>query len=150
MSIPLKIVSFIAFAPADDPQIACLVILDQPEIGMPYYGGTIAAPVVKSIMEETLQYLGVEPQYSEEEKKYAEIEVPDISGKTAAEAERILKEYGFWIRTKGSGGIVTDQIPKAHTKIAAGASVHCVCSQIDFSAIRACPGHSSPPPFVMY
>lgn len=117
------IASCIAFAPADDPQIACLVILDQPEIGMPYYGGTIAAPVVKSIMEETLQYLGVEPQYSEEEKKYAEIEVPDISGKTAAEAERILKEYGFWIRTKGSGGIVTDQIPKAHTKIAAGASV---------------------------
>ncbi len=117
------VASFIAFAPADDPQVACLVILDQPEIGMPYYGGTIAAPVVKSILEETLRYLGVEPQYSEEEKKYAEIEVPDISGRTTEEAARILKEVGFEIRTKGSGGIVTDQIPKAHTKMAAGASV---------------------------
>lgn len=117
------VASFIAFAPADDPQVACLVILDQPEIGMPYYGGTIAAPVVKSILEETLRYIGVEPQYNEEEKKYAEVEVPDISGKTAAEAEQLLKECGFWIRTKGSGGIVTDQIPKAHTRIAAGASV---------------------------
>ena len=44
--------------------------MDQPEIGMPYYGGTIAAPVVKNILEESLIYLGVEPQYSEDEKKY--------------------------------------------------------------------------------
>ncbi len=117
------IASFIAFAPADNPQVACLVILDQPEIGMPYYGGTIAAPVVKNILEETLQYLGVEPQYSEEEKKYAEIEVPDISGKTRAEASQMLGDAGFMIRIKGNGEIITDQIPKAHTKIAAGASV---------------------------
>ena len=117
------IASFIAFAPADDPQIACLVILDQPEIGMPYYGGTIAAPVVKSILEESLQYLDVQPQYSEAEKSYAEIDVPDVSGKTVAEAEKILREAGFYIRIKGSDGVVVDQIPKAHTKLSADSTV---------------------------
>ncbi len=117
------IASFIGFAPADDPKVACLVILDQPEIGMPYYGGTIAAPVVKNILEETLRYLDVEPKYSEEEKKYVEIEVPDISGKTADEAYRLLGEAGFSMRTKGSGKIITDQIPKAHTRLTAGSTV---------------------------
>ena len=117
------IASFIGFAPADDPKVVCLVILDQPEIGMPYYGGTIAAPVVKNILEETLKYMNVEPRYSEEEKVYAEIEVPDISGKTYDEAGRILNEAGFVLRTKGSGGVVTDQIPKAHTMLPSGATI---------------------------
>lgn len=117
------VASFIAFAPADDPQIACLVILDQPEIGMPYYGGTIAAPVVKNILEESLIYLGVEPQYSEDEKSYVEIDVPDVSGKTAADAERVMREAGFYVRIKGSGGVVSDQIPKAHTKLSANSTV---------------------------
>ncbi len=117
------VASFIAFAPADDPQIACLVILDQPEVGMPYYGGTIAAPVVKNILEESLIYLGVEPQYSEDEKNFAEVDVPDVSGKSAAEAEKILRESGFYLRIKGSGGKVVDQIPKAYTKLSANSTV---------------------------
>ncbi len=116
------VASFLAFAPADDPKVACLVILDEPTKGS-YYGGVIAAPVVKSIMEETLQYIGVEPRYNEDEKEYIDTEVPDISGKTAAEAEKILKEAGFGIRIKGSGDTVTDQIPKAHTWLGAGSNI---------------------------
>ncbi len=117
------IASFLGFAPADNPKVACLVILDQPEVGMTYYGSMIAAPVVKNILEETLQYLSVEPQYNNQEKAYAEIEVPDISGKTSEEANRILSEAGFRIRVKGSGGMVTDQIPKAHTKLAENSTI---------------------------
>ncbi len=117
------IASFLSFAPADDPQIACLVILDQPAIGMPYYGGTIAAPVVKHIMEETLQYLEVEPRYNEEEKAYVDMELPDLSGKSKEEAAAVLKEAGFKIRYKGSGETVTDQIPKAYTRLGAGSTV---------------------------
>ena len=118
------IASFIAFAPADDPQIACLVILDQPEIGMPYYGGMIAAPVVKNIMEETLQYLGVQPRYNESEKAFVDIEVPDLSGKTKAEAATILAESGFQLRIKGDdNAVIVDQIPKAHTRLSSGSTV---------------------------
>lgn len=117
------VASFISFAPADDPKVACLVILDQPASGMPYYGGVIAAPVVKSILEETLQYMEVEPRYNEEEKAYVDIELPDLSGKTKEEATALLKEAGFSIRFKGEGDTVTDQIPKAYTRLGAGSTV---------------------------
>ncbi len=118
------IASFISFAPADDPQIACLVILDQPEIGMPYYGGIIAAPVVKNIMEETLQYLGVQPKYNENEKDFVDIEVPDLSGKTKAEAAALLAEAGFQLRIKGDdNAVIVDQIPKPHTRLSSGSAV---------------------------
>lgn len=118
------IASFISFAPADDPQIACLVILDQPAMGMPYYGGTIAAPVVKNIMEETLQYLGVQPRYTENEKEFVDIEVPDLSGKTKSEAQTLLSEAGFQIRIKGDeSSVIVDQIPKAHTRLPSGATI---------------------------
>lgn len=117
------VASFIGFAPADNPKVACLVILDQPAEGMPYYGATIAAPVVKNILEETLQYIGVEPQYNDGEKKYIENEIPDISGKSVSEAESVLKAAGFDIRVKGNGKTVTDQLPKAYVKLAAGGTV---------------------------
>lgn len=117
------IASFIGFAPADDPQVLCLVILDEPAPGRNYYGGTIAAPVVKNILEDTLQYLGIEPQYKEDEKEYVDIEVPDISGKTQEEAEKILEEAGFTLRMNGEGDLITDQIPKAYTKAASGSSI---------------------------
>ncbi len=118
------VASFISFAPADDPKIACLVILDQPEIGMPYYGGIIAAPVVKNIMEETLQYLGVQPRYSESEKAFVDIEVPDLSGKTKGEASTILAEAGFKLRIKGDESqVIVDQIPKAYTRLPSGSTV---------------------------
>lgn len=50
--------SFLGFAPADDPQVLALVIIHDPK-GV-YYGGTIAAPVVKDIFENVLPYLGIE------------------------------------------------------------------------------------------
>lgn len=117
------IASFIGFAPADDPKVACLVILDQPADGMPYYGGVIAAPVVKNILEETLQYLGVEPKYNEDEKNYVEVEVPDVSGKSVDEAQKMFGEAGFEMRIKGNGKMITDQIPKAHTRLTKGSAV---------------------------
>ena len=60
--------SFIGFAPANDPKVCCLVMLDEPSNGE-YYGGRIAAPVVGKILEDTLRYLNVEPQYTEEERQ---------------------------------------------------------------------------------
>ena len=117
------VASFIGFAPADNPKIVCLVILDQPKPGMAYYGGTIAAPVVKSILEETLQYMGVEPKYNNDEKAYAETDVPDVSGKSPEEAQKILREAGFEMRTKGIGKTIYDQIPKAHTTLTANSTI---------------------------
>ncbi len=112
------VASFVGFAPADDPEIVCLVILDQPPVGATYYGGLIAAPVVKNILEESLQYLGVEPEYTQEELDRIDITVPDITGKTRKEAELILKEVGVNISFRGTGDTVLDQVPKPYSKLA--------------------------------
>jgi len=117
------VASFVGFAPADDPEIVCLVILDQPPVGNTYYGGLIAAPVVKNILEESLQYLGVEPEYTQEELELIEITVPDITGKTRKEAEAMLKEVGVNISIKGQGDIVFDQVPKPNSKLAKNSKV---------------------------
>lgn len=116
------VASFIGFAPADDPQVVCLVILDEPN-GDSYYGGTIAAPVVRDILGETLQYLGVEPKYNEGEEEYVDIEVPDVTGMTKSEAGIMLDEYGFDVKVSGSEDLIIDQIPKAHTKVTQGSAV---------------------------
>lgn len=117
------IASFIGFAPADDPEIVCLVILDQPPVGNVYYGGLIAAPVVKNILEESLQYMGVEPKYTQEELAVIDIIVPDITGKSRKDAEAALREIGVNISIRGEGDIILDQVPKAHSKLAKNSKV---------------------------
>lgn len=57
--------SFVGVAPIDNPQVVALILIDEPQ-GI-YYGGTIAAPVIKEIFENILPYMGIEPQYTEEE-----------------------------------------------------------------------------------
>lgn len=117
------VASFVGFAPANDPQIVCLVILDQPPVGATYYGGLIAAPVVKNILEESLAYLGVEPEYSEDEEKYLDITVPNVSGKNKNEAKAEIEASGLKAEFKGSGNIVTEQVPKGYSKLAEGSKV---------------------------
>ena len=115
------IASFSGFAPANDPQIACLIMLDEPE-GDSHMGGLIAAPVVKRIMEDCLRYLGVEPDLTEEEKE-KEYTVPDVIGKPIAEAREILNNSSLKYKVEGKGETVTDQVPKANIVVAESATV---------------------------
>ncbi len=117
------VASFVGFAPADDPEIVCLVILDQPPVGSTYYGGLIAAPVVKNILEESLQYLGVEPEYTQEELAMIDITVPDVTGLSRKEAEAELKKVGVNITFRGQGDVVLDQVPKPYSKLAKNSKV---------------------------
>lgn len=114
--------SFIAFAPANDPKVACLVVLDEPSNGQ-YYGGAIAAPVVAKILEDTLRYMGIEPQYTEEEKQNLEIYVPDVKGLSTDNAIKNLKNEGFNYRIVGNGGTVKDQTPKTGSLLTSGSVV---------------------------
>ncbi|MDR0405779.1 MAG: PASTA domain-containing protein, partial [Clostridiales bacterium] len=110
------IASFVGFAPADDPQVVCLVILDEPSAGL-YYGGQIAAPVMRGIMEETLDHLGVEPAYTPEEKATLESSVPNVTERTVADAKNILQNANLKARVEGGGNTVLNQIPKAGVKV---------------------------------
>ncbi len=110
--------SFIAFAPANDPKIACLVVLDEPSNGQ-YYGGTVAAPVVGKILEDTLQYLGIEPQYTEEERQTLDVFVPDVKGLSKENAIKNLTNEDLRYRIVGNGSTVKDQTPKPGSALTA-------------------------------
>lgn len=119
------IVSFIGFAPADNPQIALLVMLDSPsnESGIYISGGQMAAPTVGKMLSDILPYLGIEPVYTDEQSEYADRSVPSVIGKTVNEAEALLKEAGFEVRVIGSGSKINNQLPKANSVIAGGSKV---------------------------
>ncbi len=117
------VASFIGFAPADDPQVVCLVILDQPPVGNTYYGGLIAAPVVKNILDETLQYLNVEPEYTEEEMQFIDILVPDVVGRTPDKAKQTMEKAGFKVKVYGNGTNVIEQMPKANAKVSKNSNI---------------------------
>ena len=114
--------SFIAFAPANDPKIACLVVLDEPSNGQ-YYGGAIAAPVVGKILEDTLRYMGVEPQYTEEERQTLDIAVPDVKGLSTDNAIKNLKNENLTYRIVGNGSTVLRQMPTAGSTLPADSVV---------------------------
>ncbi len=109
-----KIVSFVGIAPMDDPEYIVLVALDTPsrQTGLYISGGVMAAPTVGAVMADILPYLGVKHNYTEEDAAGKTVIVDDLTGLTAAEAQKALKEKGLTCITKGSGETVTAQIPK--------------------------------------
>lgn len=119
------VVSFVGYAPADDPKVVCLVLMDTPSSSCGVYisGGQMAAPVVGRVLADALPYLGVEPRYTEAEKKYLDRPVPSLEGMEPAEALRLLREAGFSGQIVGAGETVTGQLPGPGAEVAAGTTV---------------------------
>ncbi len=107
------VVSFMCFAPADDPQYIMLITMDTPSrtTGTYVSGGNMVAPTASQIMADILPALGVEPDYSAEDLAGADAAVPNTVGLTTAAAKEKLTSAGFACRTIGSGDTVTDQTP---------------------------------------
>ena len=107
------VVSFLCFAPADDPQVIMLLTMDTPSRSTGTYvsGGNMVAPTASSIMAEVLPYLGVEPSYSAEELLGMDTTVPNVIGMSVEEAKTRLTERGLSCKVNGDGATVTDQTP---------------------------------------
>ena len=107
------VVSFLCFAPADDPQIMMLITMDTPSRSTGTYvsGGNMVAPYSSAIMAEILPYLGIEPSYSAEELMGVDTTVPNVIGMTVQEAKDRMKERGFACKIEGDGEKITDQTP---------------------------------------
>ncbi|MBO5733359.1 MAG: PASTA domain-containing protein [Clostridia bacterium] len=114
--------SFVGFAPANDPQVACLVVVDEPAGGA-YYGGLVAAPAVGKILEDTLNYLGVEPQYTEEEKTTIDVGVPEVTGMELIAAKKKLSDMGLKYTIIGGGENVVRQMPASSAIVNSGSVV---------------------------
>ncbi len=111
-----RVASFVGFAPANDPELVCLVMLDEPQTANKY-GGTIAAPVVGEILSESLNYLGVSKQYTEQEEPDVYINVPEVRGELKENAMAQLTESGLRYVIKGYGKTVTDQLPSPDERL---------------------------------
>lgn len=110
--------SFLGFAPADNPQVLALVLVQEPE-GI-YYGGTVCAPVIQDVFSNILPYLGVEPRYSEldlENYNVGTVIVPNLLGNTLDEAKEILKDYSFELEIQGNGEEIVEQFPLEGDKV---------------------------------
>ena len=107
------VVSFVSFAPADDPQVIILVTMDTPSrsAGTSVSGGSMVAPVNSKIMADILPYLGIEPTYSAEELLGADTTVPYVIGSSVEDAKSRVESRGFTCKVVGTGNTITDQTP---------------------------------------
>lgn len=112
------IASFIGFAPADDPEFVCLILVDEPQVGT-IFGSTVAAPFVKQVLEETLRYAGYLPEGSDES-----VTVPDVTGMTIAQAKQALKDAGLTAAFQSAESeTVVAQVPAANSIVMKGSDV---------------------------
>lgn len=113
---PYRVGSTAAFAPADDPQISALIMVDKP-LKSAVYGGTVAAPYISNLLSYVLPYIGVEPQYTTEELAKLDVTLSSYVGATVENAINDLSWRGFSYEIIGDGDTVTAQIPEAGSKI---------------------------------
>ena len=112
--------SFVGFAPADDPRIAVILIVDEAQVPVDF-GSVTAAPYAKEILERALVYLGIAPD--SDEPPAEQVAVPDVTGMDAASAIEALKAAGLDAVLDGAGRSVTGQLPAAGARMNAGALV---------------------------
>jgi len=111
-----RIASFVAAAPAEDPQILTLIILDEPH-SFSQYGSVLSAPVAGNVLADTLPYMGILPNYTEEELANKEISVPNFVGKGINSATTSARKIGLKVRKIGDGDIIISQFPPANHKV---------------------------------
>ena len=106
------IASFLAFAPAENPQVMALVLIDEPQGA--YYGGAVAGPIMKELLENALPYMNIEPEYSEDESSMPEairVLVPEVRGLSVSDAQKTLLNEDLSVEIIGEGDVVAEQFP---------------------------------------
>lgn len=115
------IVSFAAIAPSDDPEVAMLIIVDEPNQDLG--GGALCAPVAAQVVEICMQELNIEPVYDEDETERLPIDTPMLIGKTVEDAKQTAQASNLKCRIIGSGDTVIRQSPSSSSKIPVNGTV---------------------------
>ncbi len=116
------VASFCGFAPADEPAVAVIVMVDEPQTHI-RYGGTLAAPVAQRIFSDVLPYLGIEPKYTEAETEARKTTAPSVVDMSTSRAATSAGQQGLRVRIVGDGERVTAQMPTAGTPMDKGGVV---------------------------
>ncbi|MBE6598679.1 MAG: PASTA domain-containing protein [Ruminococcaceae bacterium] len=119
---PWRVGSCVAYAPADSPEVAALIMVDEPSISS-VYGSVVAAPYISNLMGFVLPYIGVEAQYTSEELENLDITLSNYVGASVENCIRDLSWRGFTYEIIGSGDTVTAQIPEAGTMISSDSGI---------------------------
>jgi stage V sporulation protein D (sporulation-specific penicillin-binding protein) len=117
----LRIGSTVAYAPADDPEIAVLIVVDEPTCDNKY-GSNVAAPYCAAFMEEVLPYLGIDPKYTPEELATLQMNVGNYVGLNAIEAREKARANGLSVEVIGDGDKITNQVPSGGTYVTKGSA----------------------------
>ena len=116
------IVSFGAIAPSDDPEIAMLIIVDEPNQDLG--GGALCAPIAAQVTQEAMNVLGIEPKYNDSEMKDLSKQTPNVVGKSLDEAKKTLEENNLNFVVVGDDSTVTRQCPSGADTIPTGGTVY--------------------------
>ena len=108
--------SCVGFAPADDPEVAALILVDEPTKGF-LYGSYVAAPYVANVMRDVLPYLGVEAVYTDKELANMALETPSLVGWYATVAQTTAESLDFRVEIVGEGSVVRAQSPAPGTTV---------------------------------
>lgn len=128
------VASFLGVAPADDPELLCIVAIDEPT-GDLYQGSQIAAPVVRNILEDTLRYMGFEKKLEGDELAAMQSNVPEVRGMSVSEAKNQLTSAGFAVKTVGDGETAEQQLPKPGASLAKGSTVILYTENIEVAKV---------------
>lgn len=132
----LYIASYLAVAPIDEPEIAVLVMIDEPSAGQ-YYGSAVAAPIGAEILSGVLPYLGYEPQYTESELASLSISVPNVIGEDVAVAKGKVTSAKLNYKIVGSGSKVVNQMPSSTDSLHSGGVVILYTEEIEEGTHKA-------------
>ena len=119
---PWRVGSCVAYAPADDPRIAALIMVDEPSISS-VYGSVVAAPYISNLLSFILPYIGVEAQYTAEELENLDVTLSNYVGASVENASADLSWRGFAYEIIGSGSTVTAQVPQAGSMISSDTGI---------------------------
>ncbi len=117
---------FVGIGPASNPEIVVVMNLYDPKGPSGHGGATLCGPVVGSIIDEVLKYLDVQTDYTVSETENNEVVIPNITGKTYAEAKQIAKDSGFTLNLSSEFSddtIISKQVPKSGASLVAGSSI---------------------------
>jgi penicillin-binding protein 2B len=126
------VVSFIGYAPVEDPKILVTIIADEPELGGDYHRGSeVAPPAFKEIVSQTLRYMGVasSTQQMKATDKETKTVMPDLAGLSVEQASNVMNKFGIVVETIGKGTKVILQSPVTDTEISSTQRIYVVLQE---------------------